>query len=61
MITKVLFKGRVSKYEVHMLRYLNNILYSQSSKITIDSYTELSGRSGEQFDDIISWITKEES
>ena len=34
-----------------MLRYLNNILYSQSSKITIDSYAELSGRSGEQFDE----------
>ena len=61
MITKVLFKGRVSKYEVHMLRYLNNILYSQSSKITIDSYAELLGRSGEQFDDIISWIAKEEN
>ena len=51
----------MSKYEVHMLRYLNNILYSQSSKITIDSYVELSGRSGEQFDDIISWIAKEEN
>lgn len=48
MITKILFKGRVSKYEVHMLRYLNNILYSQSSKITIDSNVVLLGRSREQ-------------
>ena len=48
MITKILFKGRVSKYKVHIVRYLNNILYSRSLKITIDSYMVLLSRSREQ-------------